>query len=199
MMSSLGPAPRRGQAAGRACSLFSAASRVIRSTSSKFGQKFSGSKRDMLRRQSLSARSLMLVVLAVRNSRPSGLYAHEATPEARRLVWSNSPSGLLDSGFRLERSDWMHALGALDSVGCGFGQAKVTDLNQLGDGTNGILDRCRRINAVLIVKVDHVDLQPAQGCFAGQAHIVRLSIDAHKRAIRPPNMPNLVASTTWSR
>ena len=83
---------------------------------------------------------------------------------------------------------------ASDRVGCGFGQAKVADLarlNELGHGTNGVLDRRVRINAVLIIEVDHIDLQPAQGCLASRAHIVRLSIDADKRAIGRPDIAEL--------
>jgi len=41
---------------------------------------------------------------------------------------------------------------------------------------------------VLVVEIDHVDLQPAQGCLASRAHVVRLSIDTDKRAVRPPDV-----------
>jgi hypothetical protein len=81
----------------------------------------------------------------------------------------------------------MRALSASDRVWRGFGQAKITDLaylNQLCHRTNGVLDWRRVINAVLILKVDHIDLQPTQGCLTGRAHIIRLSIHAHKPAVR---------------
>lgn len=88
----------------------------------------------------------------------------------------------------------MHFLCASDRVGCGFGQAKVAYLarvDELGHGTNCVLDWCIGINSVLIVEVDHIDLQPAQGCFASRAHIVGLSIDTDKRAVRPPDIAEL--------
>jgi len=88
----------------------------------------------------------------------------------------------------------MHFLCASDRIGRGFGQAKVTDLadlNQLGHGTNGVLDGRIGINPVLIVEIDHVDLQPAQGCLAGRTHIIGLSIDTDKRAIRRQDIAEL--------
>ena len=54
-------------------------------------------------------------------------------------------------------------LGASDRVGCGFGQAEETDLaglNKSGHRTNRVLDRRIWINPVLVVEIDHIDLQP---------------------------------------
>jgi hypothetical protein len=88
----------------------------------------------------------------------------------------------------------MHFLRPSDCVGCGFGQAKVAHLalvDELGHGTNCVLDWCSGINSVLIVEVDHIDLQPAQGCVASRAHVVWLSIDTDKGTIRPPNIAEL--------
>jgi hypothetical protein len=44
---------------------------------------------------------------------------------------------------------------------------------------------------MLIIEVDPFDLQPAQGRLASRTHIVGLSIDTDKRAIRPPNIAKL--------
>jgi hypothetical protein len=85
----------------------------------------------------------------------------------------------------------MRALSASDRVGRGFGQAKITDLaylNQLCHRTNGVLWR-RVINAVLILKVDHIQL--TQGCLTGRAHIIRLFIHAHKPAVRRADIAKL--------
>ena len=81
----------------------------------------------------------------------------------------------------------MHFLCASDRVGFGFGQAKVAHFarfNELGHGTNGVLDRCLGINSVLIIEVDRIDLKAKQGRFTSRAHIVRLSIDADESARR---------------
>src|SRR5262245_2553885 len=96
----------------------------------------------------------------------------------------------------------MHFLCASDRIGRGFGQAKVADLadlNQLGHGTNGILNGRTGINSVLIVEIDHVDLQPAQGCLAGRTHIIGLPLTPTNAPSAVRTLPNLVASTTWSR
>src|SRR5262249_27467320 len=63
--------------------------------------------------------------------------------------------------------------------------------NELGHGANGILNRCLRINPVLIVEVDHVYLQPAQRGITSGAHIVRLAIDADESTVSCPDIAEL--------
>ena len=78
--------------------------------------------------------------------------------------------------------------------GAASDKPKVADLARLyklGHGSNGVFDRRVGIDPVLIVEVDHVHLQPAQRSFAGQAHIVRLSINSDESAIGRPDIAKL--------
>jgi len=88
----------------------------------------------------------------------------------------------------------MYALRASDRVRCGLGHAKVANLarfNELRHSADGFLDWRVGIYPMLIIEVDPFDLQPAQGRLASRTHIVGLSIDTDKRAIRPPNIAKL--------
>src|SRR5262245_65129431 len=44
---------------------------------------------------------------------------------------------------------------------------------------------------MLVVEVDPFDLQPAQGCLASREHVVGLSIDTDKRAVRSADIAKL--------
>ena len=59
-------------------------------------------------------------------------------------------------------------------------RADLALLHQLGHGAHRLLDGRRGVHPVLVVEVDHVDLQPAQGRLARAAHVVRLA--AHRPA-----------------
>jgi hypothetical protein len=56
---------------------------------------------------------------------------------------------------------------------------------------HGVLDGCIGINSVLIIEVDHIDLQPVQGRLTSRAHIVGLSIDSDESPIGRPDIAKL--------
>jgi hypothetical protein len=59
----------------------------------------------------------------------------------------------------LQRGERVYGVGAADRFGAGLGQADAQDLalrDQLGQCTDGVLDRCVRVDPVLVVEVDAV-------------------------------------------
>jgi hypothetical protein len=72
-------------------------------------------------------------------------------------------------------------------------------LHQLGDGADGVLDRDLRVDPVLVVQVDVVGAQPAQGALDGGGDVGRAAVQLPGGRPVWERKPNLVASTTWSR
>ena len=61
-------------------------------------------------------------------------------------------------------------MGATQAVGTDFGQADGFDLalfNQLCQGTDAFLDWYLRVDAVQVVKIDDIGIQPPQAVLAG--------------------------------
>jgi hypothetical protein len=59
----------------------------------------------------------------------------------------------------------VHGVRAADGVRARFGQADVPDLalgHELGQRSDGVLDRRARVDAVLVVQVDVVGAHPGQ-------------------------------------
>ena len=59
--------------------------------------------------------------------------------------------------------------------------------DELGHRADGLLDRHRRVDAVLVVEVDVVDAEPLQRGVAGRPDVLRAAVDAERR------VPSLVA------
>src|SRR5437773_37519 len=69
----------------------------------------------------------------------------------------------------------MDAMGAADRFGSGFGQAKKTDLacaHEFSHCADGLLNGRVRINPMLIVEIDALNIEPAQTSFAGLAQTI---------------------------
>ena len=84
----------------------------------------------------------------------------------------------------------------------GLGEAQVADLARLDElrhGADGLLDRDRRVDAVLVVEVDVVDAEALQGGVAGRATYSGRPLMPSRAPSSPRSLPNLVASTTSSR
>src|SRR5438128_1190730 len=72
-------------------------------------------------------------------------------------------------------------MGAPDALGPGLAQAQKADLavlDQPGHGADRLLDRHRRIDAVLIVEVDGFDAEPLEARLAGLSDIGGAAVDA---------------------
>ena len=71
--------------------------------------------------------------------------------------------------------------------GGGFRQPQVTNLpfpHQLRHGSDGFLDRCLQVHAVLIIKIDHLDAEPPQTPLSLPPLLVRSAVeDAQECAI----------------
>src|SRR5438067_12788799 len=52
--------------------------------------------------------------------------------------------------------------------------------NELGHGVDRFFNRCIGIDSMLIIEIDHVDIEPAKTTFARLAHVIRLSTDSTK-------------------
>ena len=57
-------------------------------------------------------------------------------------------------------------------------EAHFAGLDQAGHGTDGLFDRRRGIDTVLIVEVDDVGAETPEARVAGRAHVLRASVDA---------------------
>ena len=68
-----------------------------------------------------------------------------------------------------------------------FAQAEKPDLpgvDELGHGSDRLLDRHRAVDAVLVVQVDDVDVEALQGCVAGAVHVVGTAVDALRAIVQ---------------
>jgi hypothetical protein len=72
-------------------------------------------------------------------------------------------------------------VGAADGVRGGLADADVAHLarsDQLAEGTEGLLDGCVGVDAVLVVEVDDVDAQPLERAVDGLADVLRTAVVA---------------------
>jgi hypothetical protein len=121
----------------------------------------------------------------VRKPRPKWRVGHEADAEFSRglqrllrLLTIEQRILCLNSG------DWMNAVGTADGFRSSLGQSEVADLalpHQIGHGPDRLLDWHLRVDAVLVVQVDDVNLEPLQTGFTGLTHIVGSAIHALAR------------------
>ena len=87
----------------------------------------------------------------------------------------------------LERGDRVDRVGPADGGRRGLGEPEVADLaglHELGHRADGVLDRDRLVDAVLVVEVDVVDPEPLERGVAGRADVVGGSVDADHAAVR---------------
>ena len=91
----------------------------------------------------------------------------------------------------LQRGDRVDGVRPADGVGRRLGQPEVADLargDQLGHRADGLLDRHRLVDPVLVVEVDVVDAEPLQAGVAGLADVRRAAVDAAEaRVARVPD------------
>src|SRR6266404_5497001 len=77
----------------------------------------------------------------------------------------------------------MNGMRAANCFRAGFGQSKVPDFalaDELRHRADGIFNLRLRIDAMLIVKIDAIDLQPAQTFFARFLHVIRFAVNAEE-------------------
>ena len=94
----------------------------------------------------------------------------------------------------LQRGDRVHGVGPADGGRRGLGEPEVADLaglHQLGHRADGLLDRDRLVDAVLVVEVDVVDAEPLQRGVAGRADVVGGAVDADHGAVGEPLVAEL--------
>src|SRR6185503_1551794 len=83
--------------------------------------------------------------------------------------------------FILHRGDRMHLVRAADGLGTRLGQAErahLALLDQLLHRADGLLDRHVRIDAGLVIEVDHVDAEALEAGIAGLLYVFRPAVDA---------------------
>ena len=76
--------------------------------------------------------------------------------------------------FRLQRGDGMHFGGAADRGGAASDNPRkrtLPCLNQFRHRAHGFFDGTLGIHAMLVVKIDGFDAEPAQACFAALLHV----------------------------
>jgi len=75
----------------------------------------------------------------------------------------------------------MRFVGAADRVGACFAEAEVAHLalfDQARHRTHRVLNRHIGVDAMDVVKVDHVDADPLEAGLAGNRHVIRSAVDA---------------------
>jgi hypothetical protein len=80
----------------------------------------------------------------------------------------------------------VHGVRAPDRLRRGLREPEVAHLallDELLHRADGLLDRDRLVDAVLVVEVDVVDAEALQRGLAGLAHVVRLAVDAEIAAV----------------
>jgi hypothetical protein len=86
------------------------------------------------------------------------------------------------------------ASGSADGGRGRFGKAEVADfahLDQRGHGTDSLLDRNLRIDAVLIVEIDDVDLEPLEAGIDGVKYVLPVAAHAEELALRAADVAEL--------
>ena len=90
--------------------------------------------------------------------------------------------------FRLNRRDRMHRVGALQCRRAHFAQTKIFHFarrDQFGHRPHRFFNRRGGVDAMLIVEIDHIDIQPFETRLAGRSHIFRPAVDpALQRFVR---------------
>jgi len=61
--------------------------------------------------------------------------------------------------------------------------ADLAGLHELGHGPDGLLDRHRLVDPVLVVEVEVVDAKALERGVGGPAHVLRLAVDAEPGAV----------------
>jgi hypothetical protein len=88
--------------------------------------------------------------------------------------------------FVLQGGDWMHCMSATHRLGAWLGHAQVTDLaflDELFHCADRVFDGCFGIDAMLVIEVDIIDVEPPQARFAGAADIIRFSVNISRRHV----------------
>ena len=88
----------------------------------------------------------------------------------------------------------MHGVGAADGLRRGLGESEIAHLalsDELGHGADGLFDRHRLVDAVLVVEVDVLDTEALQRGFAGGVHVLGPSVDADPAAVLAAHVAEL--------
>src|SRR4051794_17898198 len=94
----------------------------------------------------------------------------------------------------LQRGDRVHGVRAADRLRRGLGQAEVAHLalrDELGHRADGLLDRHRLVDAVLVVQVDVVDAEALERRLARVADVLRAAVDAQTLAVLAAHVAEL--------
>src|SRR6266853_301875 len=96
--------------------------------------------------------------------------------------------------FSLQRRDGMHFMSAANGSGRRLGKPEVTHFagaHQFGHGANGIFNGNGFVNAMLVIKVDHVGPEPLQAGVACLFHVFRCALYAQELAFWPAHVAEL--------
>src|SRR4051812_5741831 len=87
----------------------------------------------------------------------------------------------------------MDLVGAADGLGACFGEAErayLARFDQTLHRADGFLDRHLRVDAMLVIDIDHVDPQALEARLARSEHMVRAAVDV-LLAVRQLHLPEL--------
>src|SRR5947209_19053660 len=70
-------------------------------------------------------------------------------------------------------------------------EAHLPFLDQTCHRAHSLLNRRLRVNAVLVVKINHLDAETAQGSVAGRAHIFGPTVDAEEAPVLAAHVSEL--------
>src|SRR6185312_3509630 len=96
--------------------------------------------------------------------------------------------------LRLYGGDLVDLVRLADRLGRRFGKAEEADLPLLFQArhfAHRVLDRHLDIDAVLVIEVDRLDVQPLEARLARRAHIVGVAADAEELAVGPAYIAEL--------
>ena len=88
----------------------------------------------------------------------------------------------------------MDGVRAADGLGGGFGQSEVAyfaGADELGHRADGLFDRRRGVDAVLVVEVDVIDAEALERGIARLADVVGTAVDAYPRSVVTPLVAEL--------
>ena len=122
-----------------------------------------------------------------------------------RVVGSSSSLGIArpERILGLQRGNRMDGVRAADGVRAPLRTARDTAPSRRRPARpshrRSLRSASCRIDAVLVVEIDHIHAEPLQRRVARLAHVFGAAVDAEERAVGSRTLPNFVASTTWSR
>src|SRR3954447_12360399 len=128
-------------------------------------------------------------------SAPQRRVRDEADPQLTRGV-EDAVLGIAgpERVLGLKGADRMNLVRAPDGLRAGLGQAQIADLagvHELLHRPDGLLYLRVRVDAVLVVEVDVVDVQALERCVAGLTHVLGVAADAQALAVLAADVAEL--------